>query len=96
MASINHSFSVTAAKVFAWAITKKSDCLNRFNIETGPGDKLFRNFKKRQNLTNRKPDKVDRWRSRMANMTVFKQHFDFLEETMDKLNLRNLSQWYHG
>ena len=25
----------------------------------------------------------------MANMTVFKQHFDLLEETMDKLNLRN-------
>ena len=30
-----------------------------------------------------------RGRSRMANMTVFKQHFDLLEETMDKLNLRN-------
>ena len=25
----------------------------------------------------------------MANMTVFKQHFDLLEETMDNLNLRN-------
>ena len=25
----------------------------------------------------------------MANMTVFKQHFDLLEETMDNVNLRN-------
>ena len=25
----------------------------------------------------------------MANMTFLKQHFDLLEETMDKLNLRN-------
>ena len=25
----------------------------------------------------------------MANMTVFNQHFDLLEETIDRLNLRN-------
>ena len=25
----------------------------------------------------------------MASMTVFKQHFDLLEETIDRLNLRN-------
>ena len=59
MASINHPLSIPAVKAFAWAITKKSDCPNGFNLQTGPGDKWFRNFKKRQNLTNRKPDKVD-------------------------------------
>ena len=89
MASINHPLSCTAVKAFAWAIAKKSDRPNRFNAETGPGDKWFRNFEKRQNLTNRKPDKVDRGRSRMANMTVFNQHFNLLEEVMEKLDLKN-------
>ena len=89
MASINHPLSVAAVKAFAWAIARKSDCPNRFILETGPGDKWFRNFKKRQNLTNRKPDKVDRGRSRMANMTIFKKHLNLLEETVNKLNLRN-------
>ena len=51
MASINHPLSCTAVKAFAWAIAKKSDRPNRFNAETGPGDKWFRNFEKRQNLT---------------------------------------------
>ena len=76
MASINHPLSVAAVKAFSWVITKKSDRPNRFKLETGPGDKWFRNFKKRQNLSNRKHDKVDRGKSRMANMTVFNQHFD--------------------
>ena len=47
MASINHPLSVAAVKAFAWAIAKKSDHPNRFNLETGPGDKWFRNFKKK-------------------------------------------------
>ena len=47
MASINHPLSVAAVKAFAWAIAKKSDRPNRFNLETGLGDKWFRNFKKK-------------------------------------------------
>ena len=43
---------------------------------------------------NRKPDNVDQGRSRMALRTVFKQHFDLLEETIDmpttdRINLKN-------
>ena len=45
--------------------------------------------KKRQNLAKREPDKVDQGRSRMANMTIFNQHFDLLEKTINRLNLRN-------
>ena len=41
MASINYPLSVTAVKTFAWAIAKKSDHPNSFNVETGPGDKWF-------------------------------------------------------
>ena len=38
-------------------------------------------------LTNRKPDNVDHERSQMGNTTVWKEHFDLLEETIDKLEL---------
>ena len=89
MASINHLLSVPAVKAFASAIAKKSTNPNRFNTETGPGNKWYRNFKGRHNLTNRKLDNVDRERSRMGNTTVWKQHFDLLEETIDKLELRS-------
>ena len=64
MASINHPLSIPAVKAFAWAIAKRSTIPNRFNPETGPG------VKARHNLTNRKPDNVDRGRSRMGNTTV--------------------------
>ena len=89
MASINHLLSMPAVKAFAWAIAKRSPNPNRFNIETGPGDKWYRNFKLRHNLTNRKLDNVDCGRSRMGNVTVWKQHFDLLEEAIDKLELRD-------
>ena len=83
MASINHPLSIPAVKAFAWAIAKRSTIPNRFNPETGPG------VKARHNLTNRKLDNVDRGRSRMGNTTVWKQHFDLLEETIDQLQLRD-------
>ena len=83
MASINHPLSIPAVKAFAWAIAKRSTIPNRFNPETGPG------VKARHNLTNRKSDNVDRGRSRMGNTTVWKQHFDLLEETIDQLQLRD-------
>ena len=83
MASINHPLSIPAVKAFAWAIAKRSTIPNRFNPETGPG------VKARHNLTNRKPDNVDCERSRMGNTTVWKQHFDLLEETIDQLQLRD-------
>ena len=63
MASINHPLSIPAVKAFAWAITKRSVNPNRFNTETRPGDKWYRNFKLRHNLTNRKPDNVGHGRS---------------------------------
>lgn len=47
MASINHPFSIAAKKDFSWEMAKKCDHSNRFNSETGPGDKRFRNFKRK-------------------------------------------------
>ena len=95
IASINHPLSVAAAKVFALVITKKSDC-SKSLIQTQVLVINGSGTSKRLNLTNRKPDNVDRGRSRMANMTVFKERFNLLEETINRLtigrlNLRNKS-----
>ena len=87
MASINHPLSIPTVKAFAWSIAEKSQRPNRFNTETGPGDKWYNNFKKRNNLTNRKPDSIDCGRSRMANITVYKQHFTLLEKIINDLEL---------
>lgn len=37
----------------------KSQQPNGFNTETEPGDKLYNKFKKRNKLSNRKPDNID-------------------------------------
>ena len=87
MASINHPLSIPAVKAFAWSIVKKSQRPNRFDTETGPGDKWYNNFKKRNNLTNRKPNNIDCGRSRMANFTVYEQHFTLLEKIINDLEL---------
>ena len=41
MASINQPLSIPAVKAFACAIAKRSTNPNRFNPETGPGDKWY-------------------------------------------------------
>ena len=93
MAPINHPLSLIhkpSLKAFAWAIAEKSTNPNRFNPENWPGDKWYRNFEGRHNLTNRKPDNIDRGRSRMGNTQQFGiKHFDLLEETIDRLHLRD-------
>ena len=78
MDSINHLLTISAIKAFAWSIVKSSQRPNRFNSSVGPGNTQYLKFKNRHNLTNRKSDNIDRGRSRMANETVFNQHFDLL------------------
>ena len=85
MASMNHPLSIPAVKAFAWSIVKKSQRPNRFNAETGPGDKCYNNFKKRNNVTSRKQDNIDHGRSRMANVTVYEQQFNLLERIINDL-----------
>ena len=63
----------------------KSESPNLFNAETGPGDKWHNNFKKRNNLTTRKPINIDHGRSTMANITVYEQHFTLLEKIINDL-----------
>ena len=74
-------------KAFAWSIVKKSQRPKWLNAETGPGDKWHSNFKKSNNVTNRKPNNillimVD---PRMANIAVYKQHVNLLEKITNDL-----------
>ena len=41
----------------------------------------------KNNLTNRKPNNIDCGRSRMANFTVYEQHFTLLEKIINDLEL---------
>ena len=88
MASIAHPLSVAAIKAFAWLISKRRNS-KRFNSVTGPGHTWWAKFKKRhqKEITLRKPDKLDRGRSRMANVNVMAQHFSLLKKIMTDLNL---------
>ena len=93
MASIAHPLSVPTIKAFAWNIAKRNKS-NRFNQVTGPGHTWWAKFKKRHqaDITLRKPDQLDRGRSRMANVTVMKQHFVLLGKTLKDLNLLDKPQ----
>ncbi|XP_057294608.1 uncharacterized protein LOC130623134 [Hydractinia symbiolongicarpus] len=89
MASIAHPLSISAIKAFAWNIVKRSKCTSSFNRVSGPGHTWWDSFKKRHSreITLRKPDGLDRGRSRMANVTVIKQHFDLLRKTLVDLDI---------
>jgi hypothetical protein len=73
-------------KAFAREIIMKSGRPTTVNLENGPSDKWFTAFMRRfPHLRMRTPDILDRGRARMANKTVWKQHFDLLEETMKRM-----------
>ena len=78
-------------KAYAWAVTKKSGRRLSFNEQTGPSDKWWRGFRKRNaGLALRKCDTLDRGRARMANQTVMDQYFDLLKETLEKLDIKHI------
>ena len=90
MASIAHPLTVAIIKQFAWVISKRN-ATSRFNPETGPGHTCWDGFRKRHkaDLTLRRPDKLDRGRKRMANEQVMRQHFELLEETLEKMKIKD-------
>ena len=68
MAKMSQPLSVAHIKTFAWAIAKKSSRKSRFNETAGPGWKWRKGFRNRHlEITLRKPDNLDRGRSRMNN-----------------------------
>ena len=83
MVSIAHTLSVLAIKALGWTISKPRSS-NCFNYVTGPGQTWWAKFKKHhvKEITLRKPDKLDRGRSHMANVNVMAQHFNLLKKIM--------------
>ena len=69
MSSTNRPLSTPTVKAFTWTIVKKASCLTssiqKQNLEKSG---MYNNFKKRNNLTNRKHNNADCGRSRMANV----------------------------
>ena len=90
MASIAHPLTVAIIKQFAWVISKRNTT-SRFNPETGPGHTWWDGFRKlhKADLTLQPPDKLDRGRERMANEQVMRQHFELLEEALEKLKIKD-------
>ena len=85
MASISQPLTTSAIKLFAWAISKRSNRKHSpFNEDFSPGAKWWWKFYKRhqKDITLRKPDTLDRGRSRMANIKVMNNHFAKLKEVL--------------
>ena len=88
MATIAQPLTVPGIKAFAWSIAKRHKN-TRFNKDKRPGHSWWDSFKKRNRneITLRKPDSLDRGRSRMANQTVIDQHFNLLKKTLEELDI---------
>ena len=94
MASVGQPLTIAAAKLFAWAISKRNGQQGRFDNEKGPGHTWWSGFKKRhaKEITLRKPDSLDRGRSRMANSTVMNEHFQSLKKVLVDNNILDKPQ----
>lgn len=54
-----------------------------------PGDDWFMNFKRRQNLSIKKPQSVEYSRKKMTDPFVINNYFDILKKALDDLNLND-------
>ena len=87
MASIGHPLNISEIKLFAWSIAKRSSNPNSFG-EAGPSRSWWIGFKRRHtDLTLRKPDKLDRRRSKMSNKAVVDKHFEILKDILEEHDL---------
>ena len=96
MAAIGQPMTIAAIKLFACAISKRGNHQNRFNEKTDPGHNWWFSFSKRHGskITLRKPDSLDRGRSRMANVNVTKGHFASLKEVLLEHNILDKPKSY--
>ena len=89
MASIGHPLNVGEVKLFAWSIAKRSATPNCFG-KNGPSNKWWLGYKRRhEEITLRRPDKLDRKRNAMARTSVIDSHFNLLLETLEKHDILN-------
>ena len=89
MASVGHPLNIGEVKLFAWSIGRRSADPNCFG-ESGPSHNWWLGFKARhEDLTLRKPDKLDRRRNNMSKKSVVDSHFQLLKETLEQHDLLN-------
>ena len=88
MAKSSHPLTVPLIKAFAYSIIRRIDQPTRFNSDTGPSWKWWRDFKKRHpEITLQKPDNLDRGRSRMNNQVSMNKFFELYKSKLDRLDL---------
>ena len=90
MAKWSHPLTVPAIKAFAWAIVRKTNRPPRFHPTNGPSLKWWQGFKNRHpEISLRKPDNLDRGRSRMNNQVVMDKFFKLLKEELEPIDILN-------
>ena len=90
MAKCSHPLTVPVVKAFASAIVRKSNQPSRFHPTNGPSWKWWQGFKKRHpEISLRKPDNLNRGRSRMNNQVVMDKFFKLLKEELESIDILN-------
>ena len=97
MAKCSHPLIVPVVKAFAWAIVRKSNRPSRFHATNGPSWKWWQGFKKRHpEISLRKPDNLDRGRSRMNNQVVMDKFFKLLKQELESINILDKPEHMHS
>ena len=88
MAKCSHLLTVPVVKAFAWAIARKSNQPSRFHATNGSSWKWWQGFKRRHpEISLRKPDNLDRGRSRMNNQIVMDNFFKLLKDELESIDI---------
>ena len=84
----SHPLTVPVVKAFPWAIVRKSNRPSRFHATNGPSWKWWQGFKKRHpEISLRKPDNLNRGRSRMNNQVVMDKFFKLLKQELHSIDI---------
>ena len=84
----SHPLTVPVVKAFPWAIVRKSNRPSRFHATNGLSWKWWQGFKKRHpEISLRKPDNLNRGRSRMNNQVVMDKFFKLLKQELHSIDI---------
>ena len=89
MAQRGFPLSVSQVIGFAWCIAKEHPGARVFN-ESGPTEKWWRGFKKRQpEVSLKRPDPLDRGRAAMGNVETMRDDLKLLKSTLETNDLKD-------
>ena len=88
MVKCSHPLTVPVVQAFTWAIVRKNNQPSRFHAKNGPSWKWRQGFKKRHpEISLRKPDNLDRGRSRMSNQVAMDKFFKLLKQELESIDI---------